>query len=278
MIRTVLFALASLCLTACATVPPAPPVTPLDHLPALKGDYFRIDSREIGRPFHIYVRLPQGYARAPARAYPIVYLLDGDSLFPLLAATHLFLTIDDNLPEAIVVGIAYGTFGEGNRRATDFTPPAPGVDPASAGAPAFQRFLENELLPRIERSYRADPARRILFGQSAGGRFVIWSAFTDPDLFWARIASNPSFGPARDLFYRAPAAGTRSDLRLFVSSGSRDSPPLRAQALEWFRAWETRSVAPWLLRMFTLEGGTHAADSPRVYRAAMRWLFGQPDG
>lgn len=86
-------------------------VVPLDHLPALSGGYFQIQSAAVGRPFHIYVRLPENYARAPNAVYPVVYLLDGDSLFPILAANHLFLHYDENLAEAVVVGVAYGGSG-----------------------------------------------------------------------------------------------------------------------------------------------------------------------
>lgn len=170
---------------AIATAPPAyAQSVSLDHLPALAGGYFRHESPILGRPLHIYVRLPADYATQPERRYPVVYLLDGDSLFPILAANHLFLTYDDRLPEAIVVGIAYGGFEPAvNRRDVDFTAPADGVPPERAGAPAFQRMLREELLPEVERRWRADPQRRILFGQSRGGSFVLFSAFTEPDLF-----------------------------------------------------------------------------------------------
>lgn len=259
-----------------ATVSVRAQSVPLDHLPALRGDYFRHDSRILGRPLHIYVRLPADYATQPERRYPIVYLLDGDSLFPILGANHLFLTYDDQLPEAIVVGIAYGGFDPAvNRRDVDFTPPAEGVAPERAGAPAFQRMLKEELLPMVEGRWRADPARRILFGQSRGGSFVLYSAFTDPDLFWARIASNPAFLPGRDLFFGPPPRATRQDLRLIVSSGTNDRPYLRATALEWFRHWDGRA-APWTIRAQTIEGGTHAADAGNVYRQALRWLFPAP--
>lgn len=112
---------------------------PLAHLPALSGDYFEQVSKQTGRRYYIYVRLPEDYAKAaPNTRYPVVYLLDGDSLFPLLAPEHLFLTYDEKLPEAITVGIAYGSFDPSiNKRDVDFSGPAPGVDPARVGAPAF---------------------------------------------------------------------------------------------------------------------------------------------
>ena len=277
LVVTLVLALAASCTNAPGVSAVASAV-PLDHLPALKGDYFRIESRAVGRLFHIYVRYPAGYADKTKRRYPVVYLLDGDSLFPLLAVSHLFLTNDEQLPEAIIVGIAYGSFDPAiNRRDVDFAAPAAGLAPDKAGAPAFQRFLKAELLPEVERRYRADAARRILFGQSFGGSFVLYSAFTDPDLFWGRIASNPSFHLGRDVFFGPPRAASRVDLGLVVASGSRDRPQLRRDALAWFKAWKDRPKAPWRIRTITIEGGTHAADGPRAYRDGLLWLFGMTD-
>jgi predicted alpha/beta superfamily hydrolase len=247
---------------------------PLAHLPALRGDYFPFDSHAVGRPFHIYVRLPDTYQADESARYPVVYVLDGDSLFPILAASHLFLTIDEGLPEAIVVGIAYGSFDPSiNRRGFDFTAPGDNVDPDRGGAPAFHDFLKNELAPEIENRYRADPARRVLFGQSRGGSMVLYSAFTEPDLFWGRIASNPAFDPGRELFFSPARRAGQEESGLVVTSGSRDRPDLRKAALEWFRVWEAAEDKPWALRTVTIEDGTHAADSSNSYRAGMLWLF-----
>jgi len=247
---------------------------PLDHLPALRGDYFPFDSRSVGRPFHIHVRLPENYQSDESVRYPVVYLLDGDSLFPILAASHLFLTIDEGLPEAIVVGIAYGSFDPSiNRRGFDFSTPVENADPERGGAAAFHDFLKSELIPQIENRYRTDPSRRVLFGQSRGGSMVLYSAFTDPDLFWGRIASNPAFDPGRELFFSPAATANQEDLGLVVTSGSRDLADLRQAALEWFAAWASVEDKPWSLRTVTIEGGTHVADSANSYRAGMLWLF-----
>lgn len=247
---------------------------PLDHLPAISSDYFKFESRAVGRAFHIYVSLPEGYDANESTEYPVVYLLDGDSLFPILATNHLFLHYDEDLPKAIVVGIAYGSFDPAtNKRGFDFSAPALDATSEQGGAPMFLSFLKSELLPEVERRYRADSSRRVLFGQSRSGYMVLYSAFTDPDLFWGHIASNSSFDPGRELFFSKAAASSRSDLGLVVTSGSRDMPRLREAALEWFEAWKDRDDAPWTIKTATIEGGTHAANSPDSYRLAMIWLF-----
>lgn len=259
---------------AAVSAPSSAPAVPLDHLPALAGDYFPLRSRSNGHLYHIYVRLPEGYAAERSRRYPIVYLLDGDSLFPAVGANHIFLTIDDKLPEAIVVGISYGSFAKPvNRRHIDFMPPGP----EESGTAAFHRFLESELLSSVESRYRADPSRRILFGQSRAGAMILYSAFTRPDLFWARIASNPSWVPGHDIFYGTPARASRDDLHLFIAVGTHEYPERRAAAAEWFGYWQPRKM-PWKLTRIDIEGGTHSADAANAYRAALRGLFGFSTG
>jgi uncharacterized protein len=261
--------------TDAAAAPGVPGGSPLQYLPALRGDYFRFDSAAVGRGFHIHVRLPDGYDPDASVRHPVVYLLDGDSLFPILAANHLFLTYDDALPEAIVVGIAYGGFDPSvNRRSYDFSAPAADARDGEGGADRFLAFLRDELLPEVEGRYTADPARRVLFGQSRGGYFVLYSAFVAPDLFWGRIASNPTFDPGRARFFAPAAPSSREGLRLVVTSGSQDRPALREAALAWAEAWRGRAGAPWSLDVMTIPGGTHAANSTDSYRAGMRLLFG----
>ncbi|WP_323844980.1 alpha/beta hydrolase [Microbulbifer magnicolonia] len=248
---------------------------PLDFLPALYGDYFKLDSEIVGRPYHIYVRFPEGYDETADRRYPVVYLLDGDSLFPILAANHLFLHYDDQIPEAIVVGIAYGSFEPGvNMRSYDFSTAAADGDPEQGGAADFLAFLERELLPRVESSYLADSQQRILFGQSRGGHLVLYSAFAQPDLFRGRIASNPTFLPNKEQFHAAPARTDREDLTLVVTSGSDDHyPQLREDALAWHERWKERGDAPWSIAFSSIPGGTHAASSVDSYRFGMNRIF-----
>lgn len=286
MFRSILLAATFLALAGCSnldSVRKVPTTTnlsirsqdePLDRLPALKGDYFKITSQENGRTYHIHVRFPEGYDSASEQQYPVIYLLDGDSLFPLLAPTHLFLTYDENLPEAIIVGIAYGGFDRKvNKRHVDFSAPASDAPLGEDGAPKFLTFLKQELIPRTESRYKVDVTKRVLLGQSRGGYFVLWSALEDPDLFWGRIASNPSLSPGRERFFAAAKPHSRNDLQVAVASGTRDTELRRKNALEWTQTWKGRSDAPWDVRLFPIQDGTHAASIGETYRQAMLWLF-----
>lgn len=247
---------------------------PLDYLPALKGDYFKLDSEIVGRPYHIYVRLPEGYQQAPEKQYPVIYLLDGDSLFPVLAGNHIFLHYDDKIPEAIIVGIAYGGFDPSvNWRDVDFSTEAPDWK-RSGGVEKFHAFLEKELLPEVESRYRADAERRVIYGQSRGGFMVLYSAFNHPDVFWGRIAGNPSLHPSKEQFDVEPATTQRDDLMLIIGSSTEDRyVENRELALDWYSRWKSRDAAPWEIHLKEIQGGTHAASAPDIYRYGMQQLF-----
>jgi len=243
---------------------------------ALRGTSFHWDSPALGRGLDIYVRLPPDYD-SDGPAYPVVYLLDGDSLFPILAANHLFLHYDDGLPEAVVVGIAYGGFDPSvNRRNIDFQTPGEGVPEGDAGAEAFHSALRDELMPMVESRFHVDPEQRVLFGQSRGGAFVLYSAIRDPDLFWGRIASNPSLTPGLESLLEAPAAAARDDLVLVLTSGTRDRADLQVEAADWLTVWQGRADRPWTIHGIRIEGGTHAADAATAYRQALNRLFRPP--
>jgi len=235
--------------------------------------YHLVESEIIGRNFHVYVSLPDSYEES-GDAYPTIYLLDGGNLFPMLAPYHRYLNFGEEVPEAIVVGISYGAddFENGNYRSTDFTAPSDERD-YWGGAADYQSFLSEELMPLLETDYRSDPSQRIIFGQSIGGQFVLYSAMTKPKLFWGHIASNPALH--RNLaFYLQEHADYRgpTQSKLFIASGTKDDPRFREPALGWIDFWRERQGA-WQLKAVDLEGHSHMSAPPAAFRQGLRWLF-----
>ncbi len=135
-----------------SVVAPAPPVAP-DYVYAgtVRRD-LSITSAGTGvtYPYHVY--LPPDY-ESSGKTYPVVYGTDAQWIFPFFSRT-----IDARRKGVIFVGIEEGPRGS-DRRATDFQP---------AGATAYIGFLKTELIPLIERTYRAS-AERTYVGTSFGG-------------------------------------------------------------------------------------------------------------
>jgi predicted alpha/beta superfamily hydrolase len=194
----------------------------------------------------------------------------------MLTAYYRYLNFGEEVPDSIIVGISYGgdTFEEGNYRSTDYTAPSAERD-FWGGAEKFQQFLGSELLPIIESGYASDETRRIIFGQSIGGQFVLFTALTKPNLFWGHIASNPALHRNLDFFmeqHGAPDA-TRERSRLFVADGTLDDARFREPATAWMRHWIDRAESPWALEVADLDGHSHMSAPPASFRQGMRWLF-----
>jgi uncharacterized protein len=257
----------------------ADPAGALDALHGLKStDYFVHQSPSLGRPFNIYVKVPENTERGAAKL-PVIYLLDGGETFPIIGAYSHYLTFAEEMPEAIIVGISYGTDipSKGNMRVTDFT--APAAENASyGGAAEFLAMIENELFPKVERDYPADPNRRVLVGMSLGGQFVLHAALAKPALFESLIAVNPALHRNLqhfvDALERMPSAPDNRKTYLYVVSTEKDDPRFREPALKWIASAKAKKGRPWCLFVDELDGESHLSGLPRAFRNAMRWMHG----
>jgi len=238
--------------------------------------YQQVDSEVVGRGYHIFVMLLDGYEQSPDKYYPTIYLLDGGELFPLLSAYYRYLNFGGEITDAIIVGISYGgdSFEDGNYRSTDYTAKSAERE-YWGGADKFQQFLGVELLPLIEQTYRSRADRRVIFGQSLGGQFVLFTALTKPNLFWGHIASNPALHRNLQFFLERHGEVTTvgEQPRLFVATGSMDEPRFRMPVLEWIEHWSNKEDNPWRLRTVVLDGHTHMSAPPASFREGMSWLF-----
>ncbi len=232
--------------------------------------YTKLESAINHHSYHVYVSVPDG-VEANVKLQTL-YALDGGLTFPILSAYSRYLNMGELVPKQIVVGISYGTddWQEGNKRSQDYTAPSSERE-FWGGAALFQRVLAEEIIPWVEKTVPSDPGKRILFGQSLGGQFVLYSAFNRPGLFWGHIASNPALH--RNLSYYLETKPAAGDTRLFVSDGELDDDRFKTPARKWMAHWEAHKEYPWLLKTVILSGQTHMSAVPESYRQGMIWLM-----
>jgi len=129
----------------------------------------------------VLVHLPASYDTS-SKSYPVLYLLDGTPAFLLemIAITNR-LRNDGYAQEMIIVAI------ENTNRDRDMMPVVAKDYPGPPGAEAFLAFLEKELVPDIEKTYRTTQPR-ILQGKSLSGLFTVYALLARPTVFNAYVA------------------------------------------------------------------------------------------
>lgn len=168
-----------------------------------------LDSKITHESYAIYVSIPPDYYRYPNKKYPAIFLLDADYSFPIATSITNHLADRARISPAFVFGIGYA--GESNyklHRTKDYTPtlvPTGGYGSQyqkfSGGAPAFSQFIQNELLPYCQNSFRLSP-QRTLVGHSYGGLFASWLMLNNPQLFSSYIIVSPSLWYDKDYMFK----------------------------------------------------------------------------
>jgi len=206
-------AAATLTLPACLTVQetlPAPSISPIiiAPTPSLEQSRMSLPHTEVwnmvaqsnGQEYRIMAGRRGPLTDAPL---PVIYIVDGNGNFPFLYILHQLMVDDGYLPPALLVGIDF-PFDEWNDyealRARDFThtllppdsPYASYFSQGTGGAPAFLKFLSDELKPLINSKYNTVTDDATLTGHSLGGLFALYALFEQPELFQRYVIGSPA--------------------------------------------------------------------------------------
>ena len=193
-----------------------------------------LKSEHTGREYCLKISLPYEYEKPWATGptakdyhtqWPVVYLLDSAWFFGMVTDMTRVMAFCGGTTDAIVVGIGYPEADDPQetfldafaRRANDLLPAQDEVieknTSNSTGCPAptgdgirFHQFIRNEVIPMIERDFRADPTRRILVGHSSGGLFCAFSLLHEPELFDAYVLASPAIGEADRFVFKQEEA------------------------------------------------------------------------
>lgn len=284
MIRSILLLLATLAAPLAAAAKPY--TLPNTEVLALR-------SKQTGANYEIFVALPPGY-RTSKQTYPVVYMLDADYSFALVRNIVQHFVEREDLPPMILVAIAYpGAAADRTvyrmNRTRDYTPayaPDGGYgaeyQKVSGGGPTFRAFLATELIPLIERRYRAHAQDRTLIGHSYGGLFGTYVLLTQPSLFKRYILVSPSLWYANRIALTmeeaAAAAGIKPDARVFFAVGSRENQPANNRAMvddltELVDKLRSRNNPRLALRFRIYDGETHNSVFPGAVTRGLLTVF-----
>ncbi|MFO0580922.1 MAG: alpha/beta hydrolase-fold protein [Anaeromyxobacter sp.] len=145
----------------------------------------------------LVVRTPAAYDRPweRDRRYPVVYFTDGLANLDGLAASARFLERLGRIPPVVLVGLVH------RDRAAEL----------ADGEPTLLAFLETEVVPWVEKTYRAAPLR-ILAGHGDGARFALRVLATRPGVFRAHLVMSPRLSGEDPLLGALAAAAARPGL------------------------------------------------------------------
>ena len=174
-------------------------------------------------PYKLFISLPEGYNskghHSYRKSYHVLYLLDPDVEFGLAENIARTMVNYDNIEPFIIVGVGYqdqdlSTMDDSKifwdkwtqNRARDYIPiqvsagkedfeggdhEYKGLSAHTGGSEKFKDFIERELIPYINQTYRTS-TECALSGHSQGGLFATWMMLNHPSVFEKYIILGPS--------------------------------------------------------------------------------------
>lgn len=198
--------------------------------------------------FRIEVSLPAVYYRSDT-TFPVLFSTDANRNFGIISDLVNGLSFPINyIPYTVVVGIGYPINGLeewGARRHNDLTPSYDSIrsenwyknlkkisgrgdlNVKSGQADKFLLFIQQELIPFIEKEYKVSKANRGIAGFSLGGLFSIYAMLKSPETFKYYFAGSPSLWWDDEIILKNEKMYANNhddlDVRLYMSVGEFES-------------------------------------------------------
>ena len=243
-----------------------------------------LQSEYVDQNFQIKMSYPKNYHKNTSKTYPVLYIIDAETNFGGVSYVVQRLIKDRLIPEILVVGIAYDTDYKNfySLRSRDLTPVRDDNvrmgghrnDP-TGGAPQFSDFLEFELIPHIESSYRVKKGDRGIYGHSYGGLYGSYAVVDKPHLFNRYLLLGPSLWfkdkiivnelPGKTPTYNQPT-------RLYMGSGELD---LRIQEFqeEFVAILREKNLPNLSIKSEVMDNETHRTIFGAGFMNGLRFIY-----
>lgn len=234
--------------------------------------------------YQLLVHFPDDYDAR--KKYDVLFVLDGLSAFPsaIDCLGILHGDCDKAYNEPLLIGISDGTLigKPGNKRDRDFTPTAFKTSWGSGGGgggPAFFNFIEQEVIPFVEKTYPVSQNRAI-YGYSYGGLFTSYVLLTKPKLFRTIMIGSPSLFADDAVILRRfepEYARTHADLptSVWLSVGENDEY-LIDDTKTFINGLQKRNYPSLRLHPEIIKGVNHLSGIQPTMLQAFKWAYCNP--
>ena len=235
--------------TTTAVVHAADPTVEIRVLPRSRPD----------RLYQLNIQVPASFRAHPEKKYPVVFVTDGYWCFETARGACGALIYGKHLPEVIVVGLGYaGENLEYGRLREDDLNPMGDVGQEGGHAQNFLQLLETQVIPLLEKEFRADPGHRYIAGSSGGGNFVLYVLLSKPELFQGYVADSPTTYPLWNLEREFAETGRSTSARVFVSVAENEYTVYRRQVQTFYRQMAAHGYVKGGLKFRRIDGVRHS--------------------
>lgn len=227
-----------------------------------------VESRHLGERRQVQVYVPRDMPEGAL--LPAVYL--GDGLSPQIMGVAEALWQNGEVAPFILVGIrssrkqgAAGCAPRCDGRSREYLIEIPDLPPEESRFDAHARFIIEEVLPWVEKSFPAAPApdQRIVSGWSSGGAWAVTMAARHPEVFGGTIAMSVGWLPA------AQQASRLTHGNIFVGGGRLEDSFYERSRLAAANARQAGAN----VRLLTPNAGHSIHNWTILFADALRWHF-----
>jgi len=254
----------------------------------LTADNVKITSKVLNEDRKLYIYVPPADSTNPGKRYPVLYLMDGESHFSMIAELCRYLSRWDVnvMPEMIVVGIP------NTNRTRDLTPTHSIIDyygkpdtsstswlKPSGGNDKFLQFIGEELMPYVDLHYKTQPFK-IFAGHSFGGITAIDCLLNNPDMFNAFVAVSPSFWWDREHLLKLADQKLQKGLTLNkilfysdASEGIADKSTFHVNLLKFDSLIAKKQITGLSHKYVYYPDDIHMTEPVKAYYDALRFIY-----
>lgn len=235
-----------------------------------------ISSSIVNEEFDLYINFPKSYWEPGKKSnYPVLYSLNAQWDFQLVAGIFGNLFYDGLVEEIIIVGITWGGvypdyLALANR---DFTPTSSNQFPGSGGAEKFLSVIENEIIPFVNIEYPVTGDKG-LTGSSNAGLFMFYVMFHKPFLFNRFVISSPLVQWENNFLFNYETAFSNKHnqlpIRVFITWGEYEEASSLKRFLSQMVSKNYRGLT---LETAVINNTGHAGNKPEGYTQGILYAY-----